>query len=95
MALEITLFCHQFPTTGLDRCYPTHCLPSISNFHLFKEEMEGNFNGSLISFHCVPVALGRTRYFRGAQNQCAHSVGNRSMNPLVTLTKRSGKVIAR
>lgn len=35
LGLEITFFYHQFPTT--DRYDPTQYLPSISNFHLFKE----------------------------------------------------------
>lgn len=60
-----------------------------------KEETGRNCNGSLISFCHVAAALALSRFFRGAQNQCPHSVGNSLPNPLVILTSRSSKVIAR
>lgn len=37
---------------------PAHPAFFPISIYLFKEEIEGNFNGSLISFQHVPVALG-------------------------------------
>lgn len=60
-----------------------------------KEETGRNCNGSLISFCHIAVALAQSRFFRGAQNQCTHSIGNSLPKPFVILTSRSSKVIAR
>lgn len=93
---KLHFLCHPFPQTafGIDAILLWVTRAFWISIYL-KQETGRNCNGSLISFCHVAAALALSRFFRGAQNQCPHSVGNSLPNPLVILTSRSSKVIAR